>query len=135
MEHKSTGVAAACSVSQVLIFSNDDLIVVHATLIYRNCVLLLLNQIRYFIIIRIYKLHSSLIKSTDVFVAIIFLISSSVFGNVNTSELAISTTGLSKKEKILAEIEALKHLHGNQLPPYKYRLCAEMIVRKPKIYS
>ena len=114
-------------------FSNDDLLFIQS-LIYRNCVLLLLNQIRYFIIIRIYKLHSSLIKSTDVFVAIIFLISSSVFGNVNTSELAISTTGLSKKEKILAEIEALKHLHGNQLPPYKYRLWAEMIVRKPKSY-
>ena len=114
-------------------FSNDDLLFIQS-LIYRNCVLLLLNQIRYFIIIRIYKLHSSLIKSTDVFVAIIFLISSSVFGNVNTSELAISTTGLSKKEKILAEIEALKHLHGNQLPPYKYRLWAEMMLRKPKSY-
>ena len=69
------------------------------------------------------------------FVATILLISSSVLGNVNTSELAISPTGLSKEDKILAEIEALKHLHGNQLPPYKYRLWAEMIVRKPKRYS
>ena len=115
-------------------FSNDDLLFIQS-LIYRNCVLLLLNQIRYFFIIRIYKLHSSLIKSTNVFVAIIFLMSSSVFGNVNTPELAISPTGLSKEEKIIAEIEALKHLHGNQLPPYKYRLWAEMIVRKPKRYS
>ena len=96
LEHKSTGVAAACSVSQFFIFSNHDLLFIQS-LIYRNCVLLLLNQIRYLIIIRIYKLHSSLIKSTNVFVAIILLISSSVLGNVNTSQLAISPTSLSKE--------------------------------------
>jgi hypothetical protein len=34
-----------------------------------------------------------------------------------------------KEDKILAEMDELKVLHGNKLPPYKYRLWAEMIVR------
>ena len=33
-----------------------------------------------------------------------------------------------KEDHILAEIEELKNLHGDKLPPYKYRLWAEMIV-------
>jgi hypothetical protein len=37
-------------------------------------------------------------------------------------------TVLRKEDRVLAEIEELQKLHGNTLPPYKYRLWAEMIV-------
>ena len=40
-----------------------------------------------------------------------------------------------KEDKILAEMEELKKLHGDRLPPYKYRLWAEMIVRAQFIYK
>ena len=34
-----------------------------------------------------------------------------------------------REDLLLAEVDELKKMHGNNLPPYKYRLWAEMIVR------
>ncbi|CAB3977072.1 Hypothetical predicted protein [Paramuricea clavata] len=47
-----------------------------------------------------------------------------VWENVSNHRRAV----VRKEDKIVAEIEELKNLYGDRLPPYKYRLWAEMII-------
>ena len=47
--------------------------------------------------------------------------------NVN-AEGNLTIQSLQREDKVIVEMEALKKLYGNQLPPYKYRLWAEMII-------
>jgi hypothetical protein len=47
-----------------------------------------------------------------------------ILGTVTTQGAAVR-----KEDQILAEMEELKKIHKTILPPFKYRLWAEMIVR------
>ena len=60
-----------------------------------------------------------------------------VFYRVYIAERALNhgQAVLRKEDKILAEMEELKMLHENRLPPYKSRLWAEMIVRLQFTYK